>query len=164
MILQKLTPQLNLDGNVVEESPVSHPHEEVETVVGPSVHVEGDFASQGNIIVKGTVTGTVTTSQLLMVEPGGKVVAEVKAKKARIAGEVKGNIHVSESLDILAGAKIVGDIETTGITVESGALLYGKITMPHVIVEEPKPSTRHNRSKQIFLKKQPEVGSHKDMS
>ena len=26
--------------------------DEVETVVGPSVHVEGDFSSEGNILVK----------------------------------------------------------------------------------------------------------------
>jgi cytoskeletal protein CcmA (bactofilin family) len=35
--------------------------DEVETVVGPSVHVEGDFASEGNIIVKGMVSGNVKT-------------------------------------------------------------------------------------------------------
>src|SRR3990167_69812 len=30
-------------------------HDDVETVVGPSVHVEGDFSSEGNIFVKGNV-------------------------------------------------------------------------------------------------------------
>ena len=53
--------------------------DDVDTVVGPSVSVEGDFASEGNIIVKGTVTGSVHTSKHLLVDPGAKIVANIRA-------------------------------------------------------------------------------------
>ncbi|PIR74648.1 MAG: hypothetical protein COU35_01400, partial [Candidatus Magasanikbacteria bacterium CG10_big_fil_rev_8_21_14_0_10_47_10] len=59
-------------------------HDDVETVVGPSVHVEGDFASEGNIVVKGSVAGSVKTSRQLTVVEGAKILANVKAGTALV--------------------------------------------------------------------------------
>jgi len=123
---------------MVSSSPQSMP-DEVETVVGPSVNVEGDFASEGNIIVKGTVSGSVYTSKHLSVEPGAKIIANVRAGSATISGEVKGNMKIKESLELTSTSKILGDIDVKTLTVESGALVYGKITMPGIEAGE-KPS------------------------
>lgn len=110
--------------------------DEVETVVGPSVNVEGDFASEGNIIVKGSVAGSVYTSKHLSVELGARIVANVRAGSSTIAGEVKGNIRVKESLELTSTAKVLGDIEAKVLTVEPGALIFGKISMPGIDVGE----------------------------
>jgi len=107
----------------------------VETIVGPSVNVEGDFASEGNIIVKGTVSGSVHTSRHLVVESGARIMANVRAQSAQIAGEVKGNMKIKESLEILSTARIIGDVEAKVLAVEAGALIFGKITMPGLEVE-----------------------------
>lgn len=109
--------------------------DEVETVVGPSVNVEGDFASEGNIIVKGTVAGSVHTSRHLSVEQGAKISANVRAGSARIAGEVRGNMKVKEVLELTATAKVLGDVEVKNLIVEAGALLCGKVIMPGLEAE-----------------------------
>lgn len=119
----------------------SSAHDEVETVVGPSVNVEGDFASEGNIIVKGTVAGSVNTSRHLSVEPGAKINANVKAGSARIAGEVKGNMKVKETLEITSTARVMGDIEVKTLVVEAGALIFGKVIMPGLEGTEIKTRT-----------------------
>lgn len=106
------------------------PSDEVETVVGPSVNVEGDFASEGNIIVKGTVAGSVHTSRHLSVEAGAKVLANVRSGSATIAGEVRGNMKVKESIELTSTARVLGDIEAKVLVVEAGALVSGKISMP----------------------------------
>jgi cytoskeletal protein CcmA (bactofilin family) len=108
----------------------SSAHDEVETIVGPSVNVEGDFASEGNIIVKGSVAGSVHTSRNLSVEPGARILANVKAGSARIAGEVKGNIKVKDSLELSGTAKVLGDVEAKILVIEAGALICGKVWMP----------------------------------
>ena len=115
---------------------VSVTDDNVDTIVGPSVNVEGDFASEGNIIVKGTVTGSVNTSKTLLVEPGAKIVANVKAGSATIAGEVRGNMKVREYVELTSTARIVGDIEASTIAMEAGALLYGKVAMPGLETSE----------------------------
>lgn len=121
-------------GEAYEE--VGHPDDNVDTIVGPSVNVEGDFASDGNIIVKGTVTGSVNTSKNLLVEPGAKIIANVKAGSATIAGEVRGNMKIREYIELTATARVVGDIEASTIAMEAGALLYGKVTMPGLEASE----------------------------
>ena len=103
--------------------------DEVETVVGPSVVVEGDFASEGNILVKGTVSGSVKTARLLTVEPGAKIMANVRAGDAIEAGEVRGNIKVDQQLELTASARVLGDVQCQVLVVAAGALLQGKIGM-----------------------------------
>lgn len=134
MIFQKSTQK-----NVVEEemtqfdTPTGAERvDEIETVVGPSVNVEGDFASEGNIIIKGTVSGSVHTSRFLFVEQGAKIMANVRAGTAKISGEVKGNLKIRETIELTATAKILGDIECRVLSVEPGALLFGKISMPGI--------------------------------
>lgn len=129
----------------VDNSPQSQPSDEVETVVGPSVNVEGDFASEGNIIVKGSVAGSVHTSRHLSVESGARIMANVRAGSAQIAGEVKGNMKVRETLELTSTARVVGDIEAKVLVVEAGALLFGKISMPGLEAIETKGRGRGSK-------------------
>ncbi|OGH83303.1 MAG: hypothetical protein A2488_02470 [Candidatus Magasanikbacteria bacterium RIFOXYC12_FULL_32_21b] len=106
-----------------------HEEDQVETVVGPSVVVEGDFVSEGNILVKGTVSGNVKTGRLLTVEEGAKILANVKAGDAIISGEVQGNVKVDGKLELTASARLLGDISCETLVIEAGALLQGKVSM-----------------------------------
>ncbi|MFA6105404.1 MAG: polymer-forming cytoskeletal protein [Patescibacteria group bacterium] len=131
MIFQKTPTRSNndLELNRAAAEASAAAHDEVETVVGPSVNVEGDFASEGNIIVKGSVAGSVHTSRHLSVEQGAKILANVRAGSAKIAGEVKGNMKVKEVLELTGTAKVLGDIEVKTLIIEAGALICGKVWM-----------------------------------
>ncbi|KKW42960.1 MAG: hypothetical protein UY92_C0002G0077 [Candidatus Magasanikbacteria bacterium GW2011_GWA2_56_11] len=118
-----------MDTSLNEYSRDAHAHDDVETVVGPSVVVEGDFASEGNILVKGTVSGSVKTARLLTVETGAKIMANVKAGDAVVAGEVRGNVKVDQQLELTSSAKVLGDIQCQVLVVSAGALLQGKVNM-----------------------------------
>lgn len=114
------------------EEKTSKTQDDVETIVGPSVKVEGDFASEGNIVVKGVVSGSVRTSKMLTVEDGAKIFANVNAGTAVISGGIKGNVKVNDRLDLTKSAQIQGDVICKVLTVEPGALIHGKITMKGV--------------------------------
>jgi len=116
-------------------SPTPSHHDDVETVVGPSVHVEGDFASEGNILVKGSVSGNVKTSKLLTVEKGAQILANVRAGSAHVSGNIKGNVKVEEKLELSSSAQILGDITCSILVVEPGALVQGKVMMNGVSIE-----------------------------
>ncbi len=137
-MFQKPTPHISVAENTRSE----YSHDEVETVVGPSVHVEGDFASEGNILVKGTVSGSVKTSKLLTVEPGAKIIANVRAGNAIISGEIKGNVKVLERLELTSTARISGDIECEIFVVEAGAAILGKVSMGNVESDGPRTEKR----------------------
>lgn len=103
---------------------------EVETIIGPSVKVKGNFIGQGNIVVEGILEGNLKTSNNLFVGDKAKVMANIEAKEATISGEVAGNIKVKGYLEIASTAKIIGDIEASSLSIARGALLNGKCLMP----------------------------------
>jgi cytoskeletal protein CcmA (bactofilin family) len=133
-MFQKPSPEIALSRN----EDTHKQHDDVETVVGPSVHVEGDFSSEGNILIKGVVSGNVKTVKLFTSEKGSKVLANVKAGNAVISGAIKGNVKVEDRLEITASAQIAGDIDCKVLVVEAGALLKGKISMKGFEMEMPK--------------------------
>lgn len=100
-----------------------------ETVVGPSVKIQGDLNSEGNIKIEGQVTGKVKTTQSVFVIPGAKIVADVLAGNAIIGGEIQGNLKISGHLILQSTAKILGDISCSVFRVEDGALFSGKCVM-----------------------------------
>ncbi len=100
-----------------------------ETVVGPSVKIQGDLNSEGNIKIEGMVNGKVKTSQSVFIVPGAKITADVLAGNAVIGGEILGNIKISGHLVLQGTAKISGDITCSVLRVEDGAQFSGKCTM-----------------------------------
>ncbi|MFI5205421.1 MAG: polymer-forming cytoskeletal protein [Candidatus Paceibacterales bacterium] len=100
-----------------------------ETVVGPSVKIQGDLNSEGNIKIEGQVSGKVKTSQSLFVVPGAKIMADILAGNAIIGGDIQGNLKITGHLVLQSTAKILGDITCQVFRVEDGAQFSGKCVM-----------------------------------
>ncbi len=98
---------------------------EIETIIGASVKVEGDFKSEGDVLVQGIVNGSLKTKGNLKVEEGAKIKANVEAANASVRGEIAGNVTVKDSLQLGESAKIAGDIITKILSIEPGAVLHG---------------------------------------
>ncbi len=119
-----------------------------DTVIAAGVKVEGDFTSAGNIIIDGEVSGTLRTDMDLVVGPEAKITANVTARNARIAGEIRGNIAVTERAELVSTAKISGDVQARILVVEAGAVMNGRCTMgaEAVPVHIPTPVLRNRRA------------------
>ena len=102
---------------------------EVETIIGPSVKVEGNFIGSGDVIVEGTVSGLLKTAKNLKVGEQAKIKADVEAENVFTSGEIRGNLKVRGKLEMKASAKIYGNVETNVLSVEPGAILNGKCMM-----------------------------------
>lgn len=110
-----------------------------ETIIAQGVRVEGDFHSQGDVAIDGEVAGSVETQSALRVGETAKIHADVKAASAVIAGEVVGNVFVSEMLELLASSHVKGDIVTGKISVAAGARLNGRVSMEEASGRGRKP-------------------------
>ena len=102
---------------------------EPETVIAASVKVEGDFASQGNVLIEGVVEGSLKTEKDLRVGERARIAADVFAENAVIAGEIRGNLTVGERLELEATARVRGDVKTKVLIVASGATIDGHVHM-----------------------------------
>lgn len=103
--------------------------EEGETIIGPSVKVKGNFVGKGNVIIEGSVSGSLKTTQDIRIGKESKVKAEIEAANAFVAGEVKGNLKVNGKVELSSSAKVSGDIEARILSIETGAIFNGRSTM-----------------------------------
>jgi cytoskeletal protein CcmA (bactofilin family) len=104
-------------------------NKDAETIIGPSIIVKGNFHGEGNMIIEGSVEGSVKTNSFLLIGKRAKITASVEANEAKIGGEVNGNVKISSYLEIASTAKIFGDIECSELSVERGAIIGGKCTV-----------------------------------
>ncbi|MFH1207214.1 MAG: polymer-forming cytoskeletal protein [Patescibacteria group bacterium] len=104
-------------------------NKEIETIIGPSVKVEGNFKGDGNVTVEGVVQGSLKTNHTLKIGNSARVKAEVEAANLLLSGEIRGNVKISEKATLLRSAKIFGNLDTKILSVEEGAIINGKCTM-----------------------------------
>src|SRR5688572_25687244 len=100
---------------------------ETETVIAPSVRVEGDFVSEGNVRIEGEVKGSISTDRDLIVGENAKITAGVQARNGVIAGELHGNLRVFDRLELASTARIYGDIQAKVLSVAPGAMMKGQL-------------------------------------
>ncbi len=104
-------------------------HNGEETVIAHGVRVEGEFNSEGNVVIEGDVQGVIRIAGDLKVGEASKIAADVTAANAIVAGEIRGNLSVAGKLELLATSKIIGDVAAETISVLAGAQVNGRITM-----------------------------------
>lgn len=100
-----------------------------ETIVGSSMRIEGELKSAGNIRIDGIVAGKIQTAGDLLVGKEASVDADLMAQNAMIAGIVKGNVSVKNSLLILETGKLIGNISCTSLSIREGAYFAGNCRM-----------------------------------
>ena len=115
----------------------SVPQKNVETIIGPSVKLEGTFKGEGDLVVEGILIGSLETKKNLKIGANAIVQANIRADNAFVSGKIKGNISVKGKLEVTNTAIILGDIKAKIISIESGALVQGKIIMPVQNITEP---------------------------
>lgn len=102
---------------------------EVETLIGTTVQVEGNFVGAGDVVVEGHLSGTLKTSKSLRVGEKAVVKADVEAANLWVAGEIRGNVKCSGQVELASTGKIFGNVDTQTIAVAHGAILHGKLSM-----------------------------------
>lgn len=99
------------------------------TVIARGVKVEGDFSSQGDVVIDGEVSGSLSASGTLRIGSEAVIKADVEAGEAVIAGRVDGSVTILRRLDVMTSGQIKGDIKAETISVEAGAVLNGAMSV-----------------------------------
>lgn len=97
------------------------------TTIARGVKVEGDFASQGDVVIEGEVHGKITTAGMLTVGPEAVIKADVTAGEASISGSIEGNLIVKKQIVLQATARLKGDLTAERLSIEAGAALDGRV-------------------------------------
>ena len=99
------------------------------TVIGDGLTIEGEITGDDEVVVHGTLRGTLTTSEAVQVVSGGVVEADVSASSVSVAGQVTGNVSAQDRIDIQAGGRLIGDVKSARFTIADGASFKGSVDM-----------------------------------
>lgn len=111
-----------------EESTMSTSHESSHTVIGTTVHIEGTLKSDEDVVIAGSLNGTVTTSKNISIHAGAKIDGDVHAHDVLVSGQVTGDITAAGTATLTKTARVTGDVVASNIAIEHGAQLKGQMT------------------------------------
>lgn len=99
-------------------------------VIGSTIKIKGDISGDENLIIEGSVEGSVALSgHDLTVGQKGQVKANLTAKTVKVEGTVTGDITGSEKVIITKSGKVLGNLVAPRVTLEDGAKFKGSIDM-----------------------------------
>ena len=98
-------------------------------VVGAKTQFKGEITGTEPVLVEGLVEGTIRITGPLRVGPGGTVKATVSAQSVVVAGEVVGDCHATERVEIEAAGKLAGNIRAPRVVIVEGATFRGNSDM-----------------------------------
>ncbi len=100
------------------------------SLIGTGTVVEGKITTEGSIRIDGTMVGDVLARADAAIGSSGVVKGTINAKNISLAGRVKGSVIASEKLILESKSVLQGDIRSSKLVVDEGALFEGQCSMP----------------------------------
>ncbi|HRY98875.1 MAG TPA: polymer-forming cytoskeletal protein [Bacteroidales bacterium] len=107
-------------------------------LLGPGTTVKGDIQSDGDFRIDGSLTGSIKCTGKVVIGVTGKVEGEIHCGDLDISGKVDGKVSVGELLSLKSTARLKGDVITSKLSIEPGAVFSGKCTMDGQSAPVPK--------------------------
>jgi cytoskeletal protein CcmA (bactofilin family) len=86
-----------------------------------------EFRFEGTLRIDCFVAGRIRSATgTLIIAETGKAEADINVAVAIIEGEVRGNIHATECVEIANHASVIGNIEAGTISIQPGAVFEGR--------------------------------------
>ena len=118
-----------------ERSPTSHDT----SLIARGTVIRGDVHFSGTLHLDGRIEGVVLAEEehaVFTLSENGVVQGEVRVPHAIINGQVLGDIHASDRLELAQQARVTGDVHYRTLEMAAGAQVNGRIS--HQAVELPR--------------------------
>lgn len=114
------------------------------SMIGKSIKIKGEITAADPVYVYGRVEGSINApAHRVTIGKEGRVKANISAREVVIMGEVCGNLEGRERVEIRSDGSLLGDLSTSRIYIEEGAVLSGSID-----VHKPKKEKAEAREEQ----------------
>jgi cytoskeletal protein CcmA (bactofilin family) len=102
---------------------------QIDSVIGKQTLINGDVNVKGSTKIDGSVNGSVTVKENLIIGKDATVQGDIHCKSAIIGGRIEGNITAEELIEFQSSAHMLGDVVCKGLTVEQGVFFEGNCRM-----------------------------------
>lgn len=120
------------------------PH--MDTLVGHSTKITGDLHFENGLHVDGLIVGNTLaeeTGSRLSISERGCIEGEVRVPVLILNGTIKGDVYISERLELGQKARVEGDVYYNLIRMEAGATVNGKLV--HKPADSPMLALNHDK-------------------
>jgi cytoskeletal protein CcmA (bactofilin family) len=98
--------------------------------IGPSISIRGDISGEEDLLVQGSVEGSISLAKNdIVVGAEGKVKANLRALNITVDGVVTGDLNASERILIKKTGKVEGNIAAPRVVLEDGCRFKGSVEM-----------------------------------
>ncbi len=103
----------------------------IDTLIGPDVTVRGDLEFSGGLYVEGRIQGKVQAvagkPATLILAEDGVIEGEVHAPVVVVNGQLDGDVHASERVELAPRARVLGNVHYAVVEMSAGAQLTGRL-------------------------------------
>ncbi len=99
------------------------------TIIARPTTIDGKLMGSSEILIDGTVKGSVTCRSLVRIAERGSIEADVHALTVQVAGIVNGDISADERIVLEKSARVKGNLTAPRILIQDGASFKGKVNM-----------------------------------
>lgn len=102
-----------------------------DSIVGTATRIEGNLHVDESLRIDGKLKGNliqeIGKARWIIIGPAGEINGDIRAQNVCVSGKVIGNIYATESIELLDGCEVRGNITHKSITVEPGASVHGQL-------------------------------------
>jgi cytoskeletal protein CcmA (bactofilin family) len=99
------------------------------TLIGTGSTFTGNLDCGGDLVVSGFIIGNSRVAGSLTLADSGHWQGDIVASTAIVGGEIRGNITITEKLEIRKSARIRGTIRAKSIAIATGAVVDGDMSV-----------------------------------
>lgn len=100
------------------------------TVFGQETEFDGVLEFTDNLVITGKFHGTIKAKGSLEIDKTAVcTVDSITAKAIVISGNVTGNLHAEERIEMCSGSRVIGDVETARLRIADNVNFEGQVTM-----------------------------------
>ena len=99
------------------------------SVLGATLRFRGELSAKEDLIVQGSVEGSITHTSSLTIGTEGSMKGDIRARVIVIDGRVDGDLYATESVNIRATAKVKGNVFAPRVGITEGAFFQGQVEM-----------------------------------
>ena len=96
--------------------------------IGASLEIKGRITADEDLQIDGKVEGPVSIrGHRLTIGRSGQLNSEIALRELVVFGKITGNVNATDRVEIKKDGAVIGDIQTTRISIEDGAIFKGRI-------------------------------------
>jgi cytoskeletal protein CcmA (bactofilin family) len=99
------------------------------SILGPTIQFKGELSAEEDLVIQGTIEGSITHTQRLTIGREGTVRANVEAQLVVVEGTLEGDVRAEKSVAVKETARMTGNIAAPSVMIVQGANFNGSVDM-----------------------------------